>query len=107
MVTAIAEYKFELGGRASKVISDALRWEVARGRVARLERGVYQFVAAPESTIRRISLFATRCRAWAAAKGRHQIPPPTPLNQRPRLCVGIGQDPSRPPWDHLGWLWTA
>ena len=30
---------YELGGRASKVVSDALRWEVARGRVIRRARG--------------------------------------------------------------------
>ena len=30
---------YELGGRASKMVSDALRWEVARGRVIRRARG--------------------------------------------------------------------
>ena len=29
-------------GRASKAISDSLRWEVGRGRVLRLRRGVYR-----------------------------------------------------------------
>ena len=40
--------------RASKLISDALRWEVRRGRVSRLARGVYAFAGAPRSTMWRI-----------------------------------------------------
>ncbi len=110
MVKVMAESGFDLGGRASKVISDALRWELARGRVIRLERGVYQYHKAPVSTIRRIRLFAARCRAWAVATTRMQTPPPTPPNRRatPWLRqVGRGQDPNRSPWEHLGWLWAA
>jgi len=37
-------------GRASKIISDALRWEIGWRRVRRLRRGVYCFVGAPRST---------------------------------------------------------
>ncbi len=110
MVTTMAEYGFNLGGRPSKVISDALRWEVARGRVIRLRRGVYRFHQAPTSTIRRIRLFAARCRAWIAAARQNQQPLPTPPAQRlaPWLVrLGWGQDPRRPPWEHLGWLWTT
>lgn len=40
--------------RASKLISDALRWEVRRGRVIQLARGVYVFGSAPRSTLWRI-----------------------------------------------------
>jgi hypothetical protein len=43
LVTVIHGHGFSLGGRASKVISDALRWEVAAGRVQRLSRGVYRY----------------------------------------------------------------
>ncbi len=110
MVKVMAESGFDLGGRASKVISDALRWELARGRVIRLERGLYRYHKAPASTIRRIRLFATRCRAWAVATTRMLTPPPTPPNRRatPWLKqVGRGQDPNRPPWEHLGWLWAT
>ena len=36
MVTVMAGHGFNIEGRASKAISDALRWEVRRGRVVRL-----------------------------------------------------------------------
>lgn len=45
---------FELGGRPSKEISDALRWEVARGRVVRVGRGRYRTGGIPGATRRRI-----------------------------------------------------
>src|SRR5437763_15678012 len=32
---------FTVTGRPGKVVADALRWEVARGRVRKLRRGVY------------------------------------------------------------------
>lgn len=32
---------FSIPGRPSKTVSDALRWEMRRGRVRRLRRGVY------------------------------------------------------------------
>ena len=32
---------YDVWGRPSKTVSDALRWEVRRGRVRRLGRGVY------------------------------------------------------------------
>ncbi len=38
-------------GRASKIVSDALRWEARWGRVARCRRGVYSFNRAPRSTV--------------------------------------------------------
>jgi len=44
------EIGLRLPGRASKVISDALRWEISWGRVTRLSRGVYQFRRVPRST---------------------------------------------------------
>ncbi len=37
-------------GRPSKVVSDALRWEIRRGRVRRLRRGVYIRGDVPRST---------------------------------------------------------
>jgi len=37
-------------GRASKTVSDALRWEVLHGRAVRLRRSVYQAGAMPRST---------------------------------------------------------
>jgi len=45
------EYQgFSIPGRASKTVSDALRWEMRRGRVRRLRRGVYGPGEMPRST---------------------------------------------------------
>ena len=62
LAAAVQGYGFALVGRASKVISDGLRWEVRRGRVRRLARGVYGYVTAPVSTARRLRIFAACCR---------------------------------------------
>jgi hypothetical protein len=45
---------FSVDGRTSKAISDALRWEVARGRVGRSGRGRYRSGYIPRSTEHRI-----------------------------------------------------
>ena len=37
-------------GRASKIVSDALRWEVGWGRVVRIGRGIYRVAHIPRST---------------------------------------------------------
>lgn len=55
--------------RASKVISDALRWEIGWGRVGRAGRGRYRFVGAPRTTMRRIRVQADAIRAILAAMG--------------------------------------
>jgi hypothetical protein len=41
---------FAVEGRASKAVSDALRWEVRRGRALRLRRGLYGPGEMPRST---------------------------------------------------------
>ncbi|UGT92403.1 hypothetical protein [Mycobacterium ostraviense] len=41
VLDALAWHGFSVRGRASKAISDALRWEIACGRVRRLGRGRY------------------------------------------------------------------
>lgn len=41
LIDVLDWHGFCLRGRPSKAISDALRWEIARGRVRRLERGRY------------------------------------------------------------------
>jgi hypothetical protein len=51
---------YTVWGRVSKVISDALRWEVRNGRVVRLKRGVYRIGRIPRTTQHRIG---TRVRA--------------------------------------------
>lgn len=45
---------FSVRGRPSKAISDALRWEVAHGRVCRSGRGRYRTGYIPRSTEHRI-----------------------------------------------------
>ena len=101
---------YELGGRASKVVSDALRWEVARGRVIRRSRGVYAYGETPPSTARRVRIFALQCHAWIVATTRAQQPPPTPQVTPDRLTSPptswYAEDPYRPPWESLFWLWA-
>lgn len=115
MVTVLAEYGFDVGGRASKVISDALRWELARGRVQRLGRGVYCYRRAPVSTARRIRIFAEACRAWLVAPTRTGHPKQTPGDHDNPAQAHTGDhhpahnrawaqtsvpDPTRPQTDH-------
>jgi hypothetical protein len=50
LVERIEARGFTVPGRASKVVSDALRWEVRRGRVIRVGRGRYARGAMPRST---------------------------------------------------------
>jgi hypothetical protein len=110
MVTVVTGYGFELTGRASKVISDALRWEIARGRVTRLGRGVYHYQQAPRTTARRITVFAARARAWIVAVMRGHSPPSTPPDPRVDPAtqpLAPRHDPTDPPWNHLGWLWAT
>ena len=61
--------EIRLCGRPSKVISDALRWEIAWGRVERVGRGVYQYRGMPVSTqqwvAKRVSATLAHTR-WAA-----------------------------------------
>ena len=99
----VVRHGFDLGGRASKIISDALRWETRRGRVVRLGRGRYRFVEAARSTTRRIGILATRCRAWVVAIMRRQsiVPVLAPGSFGAPAAAG---EVSRPPWVDLRWL---
>ncbi|OBH09241.1 MULTISPECIES: hypothetical protein [unclassified Mycobacterium] len=54
MIEALNKQGFRIRGRASKVISDALRWEMGRGRVRRMGRGRYGPRSMPRSTEYRI-----------------------------------------------------
>jgi hypothetical protein len=108
MVVFLAERGYDLNGRPSKTISDSLRWEVARGRVIRVRRGVYRYGRPPRTTARRIQLFAQRCDAWIVAVMRSEVPPPTPPTHHDRVQGLLHRlDPLRPPWQDLGWLWTS
>lgn len=50
MLELLESQNFAVVGNPSKAVSDALRWELRRGRVRRLRRGVYGPGAMPRST---------------------------------------------------------
>jgi len=54
LIEALGRHVFFVRGRASKALSDALRWEIARGRVRRLGRGLYAPGFIPHATEYRI-----------------------------------------------------
>jgi hypothetical protein len=54
LVDALAWHGFAVSGRASKSISDALRWEMGYGRVRRIGRGRYGPGDVPRGTEHRI-----------------------------------------------------
>jgi hypothetical protein len=54
MIDALDWHGFCVRGRASKTVSDGLRWEIGRGRVRRLGRGLYGPGYMPRSTEYRI-----------------------------------------------------
>ncbi|ORW56529.1 hypothetical protein [Mycobacterium riyadhense] len=65
LISALNWHGFQVQGRASKAISDALRWEVERGRVYRLGRGRYGPGYVPRSTEYRIHQRVLALRAVA------------------------------------------
>ncbi len=54
LVAALSRLGFSVPGRPSKTVSDALRWEVGRGRVYPRGRGVYGPGEIPRGTEYRI-----------------------------------------------------
>lgn len=67
LIDALEYYNFDIPGRASKSVSDALRWEAAHGRVRRLARGRYGPGAIPSGTEHRIRTRVLELRDEAAA----------------------------------------
>jgi hypothetical protein len=65
MMDALSAQGFCVSGRVSKVISDALRWEMGRDRVRRLGRGLYGPRYIPRSTEYRIHQRVLALRAAA------------------------------------------
>lgn len=55
LVAAVEREGFVLAGRPSKTVSDALRWEIAHGRVVRLRRATYGLGTIPRQTRSRIT----------------------------------------------------
>ncbi|MGV9803594.1 hypothetical protein ACWDTP_36665 [Mycobacterium sp. NPDC003449] len=66
LVDALDDQGFTTAGRPSKAISDALRWEMARGRVYRVRHGRYRPGEMPRSTEYRIRERVAELRAAAA-----------------------------------------
>ncbi len=54
LIEALHYHHFAISGRASKAMSDALRWEIAHGRVRRPARGRYGPAKMPRATEIRI-----------------------------------------------------
>lgn len=55
MVAALTHQGFHLGPNPPKAVSDALRWEIGRGRVTRVRRGTYDATTTwPRTTTHRI-----------------------------------------------------
>jgi hypothetical protein len=50
LVELAVRRRCQMSGRPSKFVSDALRWEVRKGRVVRAARGVYRIGSMPRST---------------------------------------------------------
>lgn len=68
LVDDLADAGFTVAGRDSKTISDALRAELARGRVVRVERGIYAEARIPRSTRYRILRVARQLRDAASGE---------------------------------------
>jgi hypothetical protein len=68
-------------GRPSKIVSDALRWEIGWRRVTRVSRGVYRFLRAPRSTTQWIRRRVTELRDYlAATRAGTAVPFPWPTS---------------------------
>ena len=65
LVASLAAHGFDTGGRPSKSVSDAWRWEIAHGR-RRLGRGLYGPAGMPRATEYRIHKHVPALRAEAA-----------------------------------------
>lgn len=95
LVDRLHGYGFTIIGRASKTVSDSLRWEIASGRVTKVGRGVYRFGSAPKTTLRRIRLMAEYCQDWIVALTRSGS-----TNSNPATESNVPK-----PWDNYNWLW--
>ncbi len=71
MLKSLRAQNFSVPGRAFKAVSDALRWEVERGRFYRLGRGRYGPAYVPRSTEYRIRqrVLALRAEAGLSREG--------------------------------------
>jgi hypothetical protein len=73
LVHIVEDQGFSVAGRASKTISDALRWEVARDRVRRVGHGRYVGGRVPSSTLRWMRLEVARLTHDSSTHGEGAI----------------------------------
>jgi hypothetical protein len=66
MIDALGRHGLCVRGRASKAVSDAMRWEIGRGRVRRLGRALYGSGSMPRATEYRIHQRVLALRGAAA-----------------------------------------
>ncbi|OBI42040.1 hypothetical protein A5707_11995 [Mycobacterium kyorinense] len=76
LAEALAQHGFAVGGRTSKSISDALRWEMGHGRVRRLRRGRYGPGWMPRGTEHRIHTRELALRDQAKCRSEPGTLPP-------------------------------
>jgi len=80
LVDALTYHGFRTAGHTSKAVSDALRWEIGRGRVVRLRRGRYRPGTMPHATAqriyRRVRALHDEATALSLSGGRRRTPPP-------------------------------
>jgi hypothetical protein len=67
LVNGVLADGFDIDGRPSKTISDALRWEVRRGRVVRRGRGIYAAGRVSRGTVWRMRERVTWLRSQVVA----------------------------------------
>ena len=74
LLVQLADWGFAAEGRPSKTVSDALRWEIGRGRVYRCGRGTYREAWAPRGTEYRIIARVAALREEAESlRGGHKV----------------------------------
>ncbi|OBJ56462.1 hypothetical protein [Mycobacterium asiaticum] len=74
LINALKWHGFTVNGRASKAISDALRWEMGRGRVDRIRRGKYAALEFPRGTEHRMHQRVLALRAESRARSGREDP---------------------------------
>ncbi|MFT3714489.1 MAG: hypothetical protein QM774_00685 [Gordonia sp. (in: high G+C Gram-positive bacteria)] len=70
LITCAAQQGLSFAGRPSKAISDAIRWELRRGRIVKTGRGVYRLGAVPRTSGRLIDIRLQRIASAAVSDAR-------------------------------------
>jgi hypothetical protein len=95
LISGLDHWGLAVGGRPSKSVSDALRWEVRRERVRRIGRGIYGPGPIPRSTEHRIHqrVLSLRAKAQEAALDGEATDCRLGFPDRCGLCVhALGQE---------------